>query len=126
MRFLKGKKKNSGHNPIGNDFLKMLEEVTLKIDLMQVTNEEIKKLMLLVLEGTNPELIEIAKRTLDDKISDNQKCGLLIRNDLKTELKKLDDASSLQKSKEADTKHENETRIRKMQIIYFTLNINCI
>ena len=71
----------------------MLEEVTLKIDQMQATNQEITKMMLIVLNGTNPELIEMAKRTLDDNIADNQKCGLLIHNDLKKELKKLDDAT---------------------------------
>ena len=41
MGFLKGKKKSSGQSH--NNFLEMLEEVTLKIDQMRATNEEIKK-----------------------------------------------------------------------------------
>ena len=123
MGFLKGKKKSSGQSH--NNFLEMLEEVTLKIDQMRATNEEIKKFMLLVLDGTNPELIEIAKRTLEDKISDNQKCGLLIRNDLKKELKKLDDAS-LQQSKDNFGNENNKMRIRKMQIANASRKFCCL
>ena len=118
MRFLKGKKHKLSNS--SDKFTKTLEEINQQINNLETTNEEINKLMLLVLDGTNPELIQIAKNTLEDKISENQKSSLIIRNDLKRELIKLDDpnndAQSENTIEKTHRRDNNETRIRKQQI----------
>merc|ERR1712001_464403 len=95
------------------------ETVIEDIDKIQSNNSVIRKLQVKVLGAVNQEQVEKDRATLDDKVAENKKYGVRIRNALKKEQDRLDD-KAIEASKEdgskKSAKENHELRLRRTQI----------
>merc|ERR1719210_1756061 len=96
----KGRKKDTiiEMKPIGDsnknlsastdEFFKSFKDV---IDKIESNNKEIRRLQVQVLGGTAQQQVEENRTKLDDKVAENKKYGVRIRNALKRAQDRLDD-----------------------------------
>jgi len=127
----KGRKKDTiiEMKPIGDsnrnlsastdEFFKSFEDVIDDIDKIESNNKEIRRLQVQVLGGTAQQQVEENRAKLDDKVAENKKYGVRIRNALKRAQDRLDD-KAIEASKEDGTKksakENHELRLRRTQI----------
>ena len=127
----KGRKKDTiiEMKPIGDsnknlsastdEFFKTFENVIDDIDKIESNNKEIRRLQVQVLGGTAQQQVEENRAKLDDKVAENKKYGVRIRNALKKEQDRLDDKAieaSKDDGKKKSAKENHELRLRRTQI----------
>ena len=102
-----------------DEFFKTFEDVIDDIDKIESNNKDIRKLQVKVLGGVNEQQVTKDRATLDDKVADNKKYGVRIRNALKKEQDKLDDkaiAANNEDGKKKSAKENHEMRLKRTQI----------
>ena len=117
MKPLKDTNKNLSAST--DEFFKTFETVIEDIDKIQTNNSEIRKLQVKVLGAVNQEQVEKDRATLDDKVAENKKFGVRIRNALKKEQDRLDDkalAASNNDGQQKSARENHEMRLRRTQI----------
>ena len=117
MKPLKDTNKNLSAST--DEFFKTFETVIEDIDKIQSNNSEIRKLQVKVLGAVNQEQVEKDRATLDDKVAENKKFGVRIRNALKKEQDRLDDkalAASNNDGQQKSARENHEMRLRRTQI----------
>ena len=101
------------------EFFSTFENVIDDIDKIESNNKEIRRLQVQVLGGTAQVQVEENRAKLDDKVAENKKYGVRIRNALKKEQDRLDD-KAIEASKEdgskKSAKENHELRLRRTQI----------
>jgi len=83
MKFLKPK--NKSRKPAPDEFTDAFQSLIKQIDQVDANNQEINRLMLIVLNETNLKKIEASKAALDNKIDETKRLGKVIRRLLKEE-----------------------------------------
>jgi len=117
MKPLKDTNKNLSAST--DEFFKTFETVIEDIDKIQSNNSVIRKLQVKVLGAVNQEQVEKDRATLDDKVAENKKFGVRIRNALKKEQDRLDDkalAASNNDGQQKSARENHEMRLRRTQI----------
>lgn len=102
-----------------DEFFEAFENVIDDIDKIESNNKDIRKLQVKVLSGTNQQQVEKDRTSLDEKVAENKRYGVRIRNALKKAQDRLDD-KSIEAAKEdgqkKSAKENHEMRLRRTQI----------
>ena len=102
-----------------DEFFKTFENVIDDIDKIESNNKDIRKLQVKVLSGTNQQQVEKDRTSLDEKVAENKRYGVRIRNALKKEQDRLDDksiAAAKEDGQKKSAKENHEMRLRRTQI----------
>jgi len=110
---------NKNFSSSTNEFLKNLENIKYDIDNIENNNTEIRRLQAQVLGGTIQQQVEESRAKLDDRVAENKKIGIRIRNALKKEQDTIDDESiqaSKDDTKEKSSREKHEMRLKRTQL----------